>query len=384
MITLNTATHIKPIRESGSIISNNKVYHSPTANDKNWDICFKFNYPYNVLCNFTATQFKHQGVKIQSMEGFLQSLKVKDKKTQEKICTLSGFMAKKVGNYLKHSGNFDRVTVYWQGKQYDRNSEEFKQVISEAYDSKYAQDRIFRTVLKNSKGRKLTHTIGKNDPVETILTEDEFIEHLDNLRSKKLPLKSRGQNFIQGVKDILFPQKTTKAISEKLPEYKTAFVNDIYMCGENPLENAGKIKRLGVKNIIDVNATTEEAKERSAIAKKHNLKYLNITFDDHKKIENAPETIKEITDLYNEGAPTYIISKQKHDANVVFGVNYLYNPQATLADGVMYGTPQKQFISKLTSLKHQLRAQDKSALGWNSSYEETFSQRRKTILELNG
>lgn len=383
MITLNTATTIRPTRQSGSILSNNKVYYSPKSTDKNWDICFKFNYPYNVLCNFTATQFKHQGVNIQSMEGFLQSLKVKDQKTQEKICTLPGFMAKKVGNYLKHSNNFDRVTVYWQGKQYDRNSEEFKQVISEAYDSKFTQDRTFRTILKSSKGRKLTHTIGKNDPVETILTEDEFIEHLNNLRSKKLPLKSRAKNFIQGVKDILFPPKTTKTISERLPEYKTAFVNDIYMCGENPLEKAGKLQKLGVKNIIDINATTEQAQKRSEIAKKHNLKYLNIVVNEHKKVENAPETITEIANLYNEGAPTYIITEQKHDANIVFGMNYLYNPKATLADGIMYGAPQKQFVSKLANLERQLSPQDKSTLGWNDSYAETLAERRKTIIELN-
>lgn len=385
MITLlNSTTHIRPTRPVGSIVSNHKIYHSPTANDKNWDICYKFNYPYNVLCNFTATQFKHQGVKIQSMEGFLQSLKVKDTKTQEKICTLPGFMAKKVGNYLKHSGKFDRVTVYWQGKQYDRNSEEFKQVIRGAYDSKYAQDKTFRTVLNSSRGQRLTHTIGKNDPVETILTENEFIDHLDGLRNNKPSFKNRVKSFFQGVRDILFPRKTTKTISEKLTEYKATFVNDIYLCGENPLEKAGKLKKAGVKNIIDINATEEEAQARRAIAEKHNLKYLNITTDDHKNIKNAPETIKEIVDLYNDGKPTYIIAPQKSDANIVFGLNYLYNPKATLADGIMFGTPQKQFITKMANIERNLSSQDKSTLGWENSYIEIFSQRRKTITELNG
>lgn len=380
MITFNTTTRIEPVKKAGSIYSNNKFYHSPSTNDKTWDICYKFNYPFNVLCNFTSTQFKHQGVKINSMEGFLQSLKVKDKKTQEKICTLPGFMAKKVGNYLKHSGKFDRTTVYWQGQQYDRNAKNFQGVISEAYNSKYAQDRVFRTVLQSSKGHTLTHTIGKSDPNDTILTENEFIGQLDNLREQKPNLKNRVTTFVHDVKDILLPQKTTKSIADKLPEYKTAFVNDIYLCGENPLGNPKKVEELGVKNIIDINATAEESLERKELAEKHNLRYLNITMDNHKRVENSNETIKRLVDLYNEGQPTYIIAPQKSDANIVFGINYLYNPKATLADGVMFGTPQKAFISRVAS--HQ-RDIDKTALGWDDKFETTFAERKNILFELN-
>lgn len=383
MITFNSATHIKSLNTPGSIIANRKVYNSPKSMDSDWDICFKFKYPYNVLCNFTASQFNYQGVNIQSMEGFLQSLKVKDKKTQEKICTLPGFMAKKVGNYLKRSGDFDRVTVYWQGNQYDRNTDKFKQVISEAYESKHAQDGLFRSVLNSSKGRKLTHTIGKNDPMDTILTEDEFIEQLDNLRNKKLSLNDKTKNFYHAVKDVLFPPKTTKTIAERLPEYKTAFMNDIYVCGENPLENAGKIKKLGVKNIIDIGANPQEAQIRSEQARKHNIEYMNITFDYNKKIENQNETIKKIVDMYNEGEATYIIASQKSDANIVFGLNYLYNPKATLADGLMFGTPQKTFINRLSNTGNHASEQDIKSFGWGDEFAEEFKNRRRIILDLN-
>ena len=381
MITLNKTKpiSIKQLNQTGSIRANNRVYNSPLSTDTNWDICFKFKFPYNVLCNFTNTQFKHQGVKVSSMEGFLQSLKVKDKRTQEKMCTLPGFMAKKVGNYLKRSGQFDRTTVYWQGKQYDRNTKEFQNVISEAYDSKYSQDRVFRTVLKSSRGRKLTHTIGKNDPMDTILTENEFIDHLETLRKGK-SAKDRVKSFVIDVKNLLFPPKTTKTIADKLQEQKAAFVNDIYVCGENPFTKVNKLRKMGVRNIIDINATPEEAKLRSKLAQKHKLQYMNITMDDHKRIENGPETVKRIVDMYNEGKPTYIITKEKHDANTVFAMNYLYNPKATLPDAVLYGTPQKSFISRIVSIE---KDSDKTSLGWDNSFEETFNERKNTILELN-
>lgn len=381
MITLNSQPTIRHLRQSGSILANKRIYRTPTAEDKNWDICYKFDFPYNVLCNFTSTVFEHNGVKIQSMEGFLQSLKVKDRSTQKKICTLPGFMAKKVGNYLKKSGQFDRVTVYWQGKQYNRNTEEFKQLIQGVYDSKYTQDNLFRKVLKSSKGRKLSHTIGKNDPLDTILTEDEFIENLNSLRDKP---NHTIKNLYFNVKNLLSTEKNTKTIAENLKKYQASFVNDIYICGENPLNETRKLQNYGIKNIIDINAPTEVAELHSKQAKKHGLEYLNIVMDKHKNIQNTPETIEKIVNLYNEGNPTYIIAPQKKEANLVLGINYLFNPKSTLADAVLYGTPQKQFIGKLVELDQKLDSKNINRLGWNEHFAETIISRKKTILDLNG
>jgi len=380
MITLNSAIHQST--NVGKIIANKKVYTSPSPTDKNWDICYKFNFPYNVLCNFTASQFKHDGVKIYSMEGFLQSLKVKDKPTQEKICTLPGFLAKKVGNYLKKSGKFDRTTVYWQGQEYNRNTKEFTKVIDRAYDSKFKQDRLFRTVLNSSKGRTLTHTIGKSDPMDTILTEEEFIQHLDKLR-EKTSAKDRVKNFFRDTKNILFSQKTTKKIADNLKEFKATFVNDIYVCGDNPLSNIRKLRKSGVKNVIDINIPTDEAKKRTKALKKHNINYLNITLDEHKKVENPTKTIKKIVNMYNEGKPTYIIADPKKEANVVLGINYLYNPKATLADAVMFGTPQRSFVSRLISMSSKANNNEINSLGWKENFTNNIQERKDTILGVN-
>ena len=380
MITLNSAIHQST--NIGKIIANKKVYTSPSPTDKNWDICYKFNFPYNVLCNFTASQFKHNGVKIYSMEGFLQSLKVKDRPTQEKICTLPGFLAKKVGNYLKKSGKFDRKTVYWQGQEYNRYSKDFAKVIDRAYDSKFKQDRLFRTVLNSSKDKTLTHTIGKSDPNDTILTEEEFIQHLDKLR-EKTTTKDKVKTFFRDTKNVLFSHKTTKSIADNFKENKATFVNDIYVCGENPLSNIRKLKKSGVKNIININVSQEEAKKRGKLLKKHNIEYLNITLDDHKKVEEPTQTIKNIVNMYNEGKPTYIIADPKSEANIVLGINYLYNPKATLADAVMFGTPQKNFVSRLVSIGSKANSNEINALGWKENFSTNLQERKNTIFGVN-
>lgn len=381
MMKITSKPPIKMVKEAGSILANNKVYTSPSLTDKNWDICYKFNYPFNVLCNFTPTQFEHNGIKINSMEGFLQALKVKDEKTQKKICTLPGFLAKKVGNYLKRTGKFDRVTLYWQGKEYSRNGQEIQQVIDDAYKSKYAHDSLFRHVLSDSKGKTLTHKIGKSDPVETVLTEEEFITHLDNLREHGQSYTSSIKTFFRDVKNHIFPNRRTPTIAAKLSANKATFVNDIYVCGEKP--NFKEAKDLGIKNIIEINAKPEEAQLNAQLAKEKGLSYLNITFDNHKYVENPSETVSKVVKMYNEGFPTYIIANEKKDSNVVYGLNYLYNPNSTLADSLMFGTPQRTFISRLARLESKITPEEKVALGLDKKFIENMSERCKTLFEIN-
>ncbi|MBR3888895.1 hypothetical protein IKJ53_00100 [bacterium] len=381
MVTINPQPTVNKVKEAGTILANKKIYTSPSLTDKNWDICYKFNYPFNVLCNFTPTQFEHQGVKINSMEGFLQALKVKDEKTQRKICTLPGFLAKKVGNYLKRTGKFDRVTLYWQGKEYSRNSQEIQQVIDGAYKSKYAHDSLFRHVLNESKGKTLTHTIGKSDPVDTVLTEEEFITHLDNLREQGQSYTSNIKTFFRDVKNHIFQSRRTPTIAAKLSENKATFINDIFICGEKP--KFKDAKELGIKNIIDINANLQDANFRANLAKEKGLQYLNITFNDHKYVKNPNDTIKKIVKMYNEGSPTYIIANDKKDANIVFGLNCLYNPKATLPDSLMFGTPQKSFVKRLVNLERALTFDDKKSLGWDKQFANKLNERYKTILEIN-
>ena len=54
-------------------------------------------YPSNSLSNFTPHPFEIDGVKCNSMEGFLQSLKFESELIQRHICTLVGYAAKKAG-----------------------------------------------------------------------------------------------------------------------------------------------------------------------------------------------------------------------------------------------------------------------------------------------
>ena len=118
-----------------------------------------------------------------SIEGFLQSLKTKDIDEQKKICAMHGGSAKKASKKLTDWK--DTQKLYWLGKEYDRNSEEYQELLTEAFFQCYMQNEVFRTALDSTKGIKLTHKSGKNDKASTILTADEFTGILTLIRDRE-------------------------------------------------------------------------------------------------------------------------------------------------------------------------------------------------------
>lgn len=167
--------------------SEQKTRVAVNPKNKTMNIISNGEYPSNILSNFyeEAEPFYVDGVACKSMEGFLQSLKVNDSEIQSQICLLSGICAKRAGKpYTKQWQQ--NQTLYWQGKPYNRHSQEYADLVKKAFYSRYNASKEYRKALKASKGYKLTHTAGYNDPSKSILTTDEFLEITNNLRDLTL------------------------------------------------------------------------------------------------------------------------------------------------------------------------------------------------------
>lgn len=135
-------------------------------------------YPSNALSNFAPHEFEIDGVVCASMEGFLQSLKFSNVDMQAYVCTLVGFQAKYKG---KNKAWWKTQTLYWRGVEIDRHSNAYQELLDRAY-FQLAQNNSFKKALMATKKATLTHSIGKNDPTHTILTETEFIRRLYKIR----------------------------------------------------------------------------------------------------------------------------------------------------------------------------------------------------------
>ena len=136
-------------------------------------------YPAKDLSNFAYHVFNFQGVGCTSMEGLLQSLKESDPVKQSQICKMKEWMAKKYGLTLPDWRK--NQILYWKGMPYLRDDTNYQALLDLAYKSLF-QNAMFKRALKDTGDAILTHTIGKKDIRETILTEEEFVSRLTNLR----------------------------------------------------------------------------------------------------------------------------------------------------------------------------------------------------------
>lgn len=147
------------------------------------DIHSRGEYPSGALSNFAVYEFSMDGVSCASMEGFLQSLKFSRKSKQVRICRLTGKEAKNAPGRLRNLRWKLTQTLYWNGAKYKRNSAEYRDLITRAYDALY-ENADFRAALASTQNAELCHSIGGQDSRTTVLTETEFIGQLYRLRNK--------------------------------------------------------------------------------------------------------------------------------------------------------------------------------------------------------
>lgn len=135
-------------------------------------------YPSNVLSNLCSNGFRFEGMVCGSMEGFLQSLKQKDRDKQRQICSMKG------GNARKHSvtsWQTDQI-VWWKGVAIDRQGDEYQNLLRRAYQAMFDQSERFRAALMSTRGITLVHSSGEENPYKTILSKQEFCQILTEMR----------------------------------------------------------------------------------------------------------------------------------------------------------------------------------------------------------
>ena len=137
-------------------------------------------FPSATLSNFAPHPFVIDGVECNSMEGFLQSLKFSNPEMQREVCKLVGKAAKFKGKKKKW---WRTQTLYWQGIEIPRDSEEYQKLLDRAF-SALAQNNGFRAALLATGNSVLTHSIGKTKITETVLTRQEFCSRLTKIREQ--------------------------------------------------------------------------------------------------------------------------------------------------------------------------------------------------------
>jgi hypothetical protein len=143
------------------------------------DIGSKHGYPASALSNFALHPFVFDGVHCNSMEGLLQSFKFDKPHIQVEVCKLVGFAAKSRG---RHKDWRTRQMLHWKTEFFDRHGDYYQILLNHAYNALFEQSDSFRRALQVTGNAVLTHSIGRTNPSETILTRREFCSRLTALR----------------------------------------------------------------------------------------------------------------------------------------------------------------------------------------------------------
>ena len=143
------------------------------------DISSDGRYPGAMLSNFTPYELTFRGKRFLSMSSLLQGLKFETVETQNGVFERVGVKAKLRGK--KRKWYLDQ-TLYWQGTPMKRDSEEYKNIVREAFYA-LAENIDFQQTLLATGDKRLYHTMGKSDPTRTILTEEEFCSILTEVRT---------------------------------------------------------------------------------------------------------------------------------------------------------------------------------------------------------
>ncbi|UGO50244.1 hypothetical protein RGZ1_227 [Morganella phage vB_MmoM_Rgz1] len=144
-----------------------------------FDIHSRLPYPSCELSNFAHHPFIVDGVSFGGMEGFLQGLKVEKPALQLELFKLYGLAAYREGQ--KHNRKSD--TLWFKGTPINRHSEAYFRLVKSMYFKMAIQNEKFRKALIDTGDKILIHSIGKTDPMETILTNDEFCGILTEIRT---------------------------------------------------------------------------------------------------------------------------------------------------------------------------------------------------------
>lgn len=138
------------------------------------DISSGSGFPSATLSNFAPHPFVIDGVECNSMEGFLQSLKFSNPEIQKEVCKLVGKAAKFKGKKKKW---WRTQTLWWQGVEIARSSEEYQILLDRAFDA-LAQNSGFRAALLATGNSVLTHSIGKTKLLKLFLHDRNSAQDL--------------------------------------------------------------------------------------------------------------------------------------------------------------------------------------------------------------
>lgn len=239
------------------------------------DIKLRGKYPANILSNLSDTNMKLDGVKINSFEGFLQSLKTNDDKTQREFCLMNGLDAKKASKGLARSKR--DIILYWGGNKFKNGSDDFKSLMHRANEArKKASGTFILDGIEVASMDGLLQALKVSDSNMQkklcMLTSAEAKKASKNIKAKYAPrtLYWQGKYFSRDSKEY---QRLLKRAYKARYKQDDAFRNALLSTGEKPLKHT-----IGKTDINETILTTDEFISNLQILRKNGQRFNILKF----------------------------------------------------------------------------------------------------------
>ena len=144
------------------------------------NVGYKHKGPYaKALSNLFPYKFTFRNKQLNSIEAFFQGIKFKNKEMQDYVLEYSGLDSNNIKIATDYNWKESGI-LYWQGKEIDRFSTEYDEIVDELYISAI-QNPLYRAVLTNCK-KDIIHSMGVEEKSETVFTRYEFEKQLNCLK----------------------------------------------------------------------------------------------------------------------------------------------------------------------------------------------------------
>ena len=138
----------------------------------------------HTLSNLTKHRFEFRGHLCFSTEGVLHAVKVNDIEFQKRWVKMHGVAAQKIPTRYRQDDWKKKQTLWWMGEPMGRTSTKYREFVKELYWEVSRHSIDYRDALIASKGKRLIHPLGPEDPRLTVLTRNEFTTALEHVRDK--------------------------------------------------------------------------------------------------------------------------------------------------------------------------------------------------------
>lgn len=132
-----------------------------------------------ILSNLFPYKFTFREKEFSSIEAFFQGIKFKDINMQNYVFEYSGIASNRIKACNDYNWKESGI-LYWQGKEINRFSKEYEDLIDEMYVSAI-QNPLYRNALKIC-DKYIMHSIGDLEQNDTVFTRYEFEKELNCLK----------------------------------------------------------------------------------------------------------------------------------------------------------------------------------------------------------